>query len=88
MKEHYCPARNHTTLHDHVLLKRISTVHDSEVVTKGKKVVLNYQNSFNVTLNFANQQQKNQEIFVNSKLLRSGIKFIKVEDAERTLAIL
>ena len=26
LKEHYCPARNHTTLHDHVLLKTISTV--------------------------------------------------------------
>ena len=27
LKEHYCPARNHTTLHDHVLLVIFSTVY-------------------------------------------------------------
>ena len=27
LKEHYCPARNHTTLHDHVLLVTCSTLH-------------------------------------------------------------
>ena len=26
LKEHYCPARNHSTLHDHVLLVTFSTV--------------------------------------------------------------
>ena len=26
LKEHYCPTRNHTTLHDHVLLVTFSTV--------------------------------------------------------------
>ena len=26
LKEHYCPAKNHTTLHDHVLLVTFSTV--------------------------------------------------------------
>ena len=26
LKDHYCPARNHTTLHDHVLLITFSTV--------------------------------------------------------------
>ena len=26
LKEHYCPARNHTTLHDHVLLVTFSIV--------------------------------------------------------------
>ena len=27
LKVHYCPAKNHTTLHDHVLLVTFSTVH-------------------------------------------------------------
>ena len=27
LKEHYCPARNHTTLHDHVLLVTFTTMH-------------------------------------------------------------
>ena len=31
LKEHYCPARNHTTLHDHVLLLTFSTVYRNKV---------------------------------------------------------
>ena len=31
LKEHYCPARNHTTLHDHVLLVTFSTVYWSKI---------------------------------------------------------
>ena len=29
LKEHFCPAKNHTTLHDHVLLVTFSTVYMS-----------------------------------------------------------
>ena len=30
LKEHYCPSRNHTTVHDHVLLVTFSTVNSGQ----------------------------------------------------------